>query len=107
MIQQENAFFYRYEFEETYQLIPPFWFDLDIKIVSRNPPEVDVESRKREERVCYKTDLSSRIILNTTTDLVENRVERFMINFVTPEDLKLRDGYSILVKQYVQSEAAH
>lgn len=102
-----NAFFYRYEFEETYQLIPPFWFDLDIKIVSRNPPEVDIESRAREERVCYKTDPSNRIILNTTTDLVENRVERFMINFVTPEDLKLRDGYSILVKQYVQSEAAH
>ncbi|SHJ06626.1 DUF4249 domain-containing protein [Aquimarina spongiae] len=102
-----NAFFYRYEYEETYQIIPPFWFDLDIKVISRDPPEIDVVSREREERICYKNEFSNRIIINETTSLSENRVERFMVQFLASSDLKLRDRYSILVKQFVQTPEAH
>ena len=102
-----NAFFYRYEYEETYQTIPPHWFDLDIEVISRNPPEIALVPREREERVCYKTEVSNRFIINTTSDLEENRVERFMVHFVTPSDVKVRDRYSILVRQFVQSPEAH
>ena len=102
-----NAFFYRYEFEETYQTIPPFWFNLDVEVISRNPPQVALVPRLVEERVCYIEESSKRIILNETGGLAENRVERFMINFLSPEDIKVRDRYSILVKQFVQSSEAH
>ena len=102
-----NAFFYRYEYEETYQTIPPHWFDLDIKVISRNPPQIELVAREREERVCYKAERSNQFILNTTSDLTENRVERFMVHFLTPSDVKLRDRYSILVRQFVQTPEAH
>ncbi len=102
-----NASFYRYEYEETYQILPPFWFDLDIEVISEEPPEIAVVSRTREERVCYKTDLSKNILLTTTNNLAESRVEKFMVNFVTPDEEILRGRYSILVKQFVQSLEAH
>ncbi len=102
-----NANFYRYEYEETYQIIPPFWFDLDIQVISEEPPEIALITRMREERICYKTNLSKNILLATTNNLEESNVERFMVNFFTPDDQVLRDRYSILVKQYVQSLEAH
>ncbi len=102
-----NANFYRYKFEETYQIIPPFWSALDLEIVSDNPPEVELVPRTREERVCYKTELSNNIILTGTNNLSENRVDRFMVRFIRPDDVVLRDRYSILVEQFVQSLEAH
>ncbi len=102
-----NADFYRYEFEETFQIIAPFWNDQDIRVISRTPPVFEVVQREREERVCYKTEFSKRIVLNETTGLNENSVERFMVNFVAPSDFKVRERYSILVKQFVQSQEAY
>ncbi|SHJ06655.1 DUF4249 domain-containing protein [Aquimarina spongiae] len=102
-----NADFYRYEYEETFQIIAPFWSNQDINVISRTPPVYEVVQREREERVCYKSEFSNRIILNETTGLNENNVERFMVNFVPTSDFKIRDRYSILVKQFVQSQEAY
>ncbi len=101
-----NANFYRYEFDETYQIIPPFWSNLDLEIISDDPPEVSIVQRVREERVCYKTEKSNKIILTTTNDLSENRINRFMVHFLTPDDVALRNRYSILIRQFVQSVEA-
>ena len=102
-----NANFYRYEFEETYQIIPPFWSEVELEIISVNPPETNLVPRSREERVCYRTLFSNDIILTTTTTLDENRVSGFRVHFIEPDNSALRDGYSILVKQFVQSAEAN
>ena len=102
-----NANFYRYEFEETYQIIPPFWSEVELEIISVNPPETNLVPRSREERVCYRTLFSNDIILTTTTTLDENRVSGFRVHFIEPDNSVLRDGYSILVKQFVQSAEAN
>ncbi len=101
-----NASFYRYTFDETYQVIPPFWAPIDLEIISDNPPEVAIVPREREERTCYKTESSNNIILTTTNNLTENRIDRFMVHFIEPDNVVLRDRYSILVRQFVQSAEA-
>ncbi|SHJ06677.1 DUF4249 domain-containing protein [Aquimarina spongiae] len=102
-----NANFYRYEFEETYQIIPPFFSCIQLAIISNDPPVIDIAPRTREERVCYRTDISNSIILNTTGTLAESNVKDFVVRFIPPDDAVLRNRYSILVKQFVQSAEAY
>ncbi len=102
-----NANFYRYEFEETYQTVPPFWSEIELDIISSNPPEAELVPRSREERVCYRTQFSNNIILTTTSTLAENRVSGFRVHFIEPDNTVLRDRYSILVRQFVQSAEAN
>lgn len=101
-----NANFYRYEFEETYQVIPPLFSCITLEVVSNDPPQVQIAPRTREERVCYRTDVSNTIILNTTGALSESNVQDFVVRFIPPDDVVLRNRYSILVKQFVQSAEA-
>ncbi|MDY8138139.1 DUF4249 domain-containing protein [Aquimarina sp. 2201CG5-10] len=101
-----NADFYRYEFDETYQVVPPFWSEFDLEIVSREPPVLEIIPRSREERVCYINEVSNRIILNNTSTLSENNINRFMVQFIEPDNVVVRGRYSVLVRQYVQSEEA-
>ncbi len=102
-----NADFYRYEFIETYQIIPPFYSDITLEILSNEPPVIDIGPRTREERVCYRTEISNKIILNNIGTLSESNVNRFMVHFLPPDDEVLRNRYSILVRQLVQSAEAN
>ncbi|AXT19905.1 DUF4249 family protein [Flavobacteriaceae bacterium AU392] len=98
-----NSRLYRYEYEETYQIIAPNWVSRDLIIVSENPPDVDLIFRTREERVCYNTIKSNTIIQTETTDLSEDRVLNKFVRFIPSDDFIIRSRYSILVKQFVQS----
>ncbi|AXT19907.1 DUF4249 family protein [Flavobacteriaceae bacterium AU392] len=98
-----NSRLYRYEYEETYQIIAPNWSARDAIIISETPPEVDVAPRSQEERVCYNTIKSNTIIQTETTDLSEDRVSNRLIRFIPSDDFIIRSRYSILVKQFVQS----
>ncbi len=114
--QNSEALYFRYEYEETYQVIPPFYSELKVELTNYveeivyNPrPDIqvtyDIEliPRSQEEQVCYSSDQQKGIILTTTNSLSNNGVERLPIRFISKEDRILRDRYSILVKQYVQS----
>lgn len=99
-----NSKYYRYEFEETYIILPPFWSQFEIIIVSDVPPfKVDHQFRTREERVCYNTIISNDIIQTETNSLSEDRITKFPVKFISSNDSIIRDRYSILVKQHVQS----
>lgn len=99
-----NSKYYRYEFEETYIIIPPFWSPIEIIIVSDVPPfKVDHQLKTREERVCYNTIISNDIIQTETNSLSEDRITKFPVKFISSKDSIIRDRYSILVKQHVQS----
>jgi Domain of unknown function (DUF4249) len=110
-----NSKYYRYEYEETYKIIAPYWSPLDAFGVSMapsndDPPplhEVYTLPRTKEERICYNT-LYSDIILQTETNLFsEDRVTNFPIRFVAKDDFMITHRYSILVRQYVQSLEAY
>ena len=99
--------YYRYEYEETYKIIAPNWSASDAYIVSPLPnPEVAIRAKTKEERVAYNTVASNTIIQENTTELGEDRVNKFPVRFINRENFILSHRYSILVRQFVQSRAA-
>jgi hypothetical protein len=100
--------YYRYEYEETYKIIAPFYSGFEAFVFSPLP-STSVGFRQSDSvgQVCYATNKSRNIIQTTTTDLDEDRVERFPVRFMNRENYILSHRYSILVKQYVQSSEAY
>ncbi|MCB0466529.1 MAG: DUF4249 domain-containing protein, partial [Aequorivita sp.] len=105
-----NAKYFRYEYEETYKIVAPNpspytaeiinfddeWYTFDVILTPREP-----------EIICYSTEYSTGINQTATTELNENRVVRFPVNYLSKLDAKMQTRYSILVKQYVQSVEAY
>ncbi len=101
---------YRYEYEETFKIIAPFWRPKDLEIVPLAEQtelcEVRIIPDNRSQETCYATDVSNTIIQTSTTDLSEDRVDNFMVRFIPRDNYIISHRYSILVKQFVQSNAA-
>ena len=104
-----EARFFRYEFEETYKIVTPYLVIFDVTIVDTEYQEFDLVFEPRVEplNVCYRTNYSKGIIQTTALGGGSNVVEMVPVNFIGKEEVKLRDRYSIKIKQYVQSEAAY
>ncbi|MGD1946929.1 MAG: DUF4249 domain-containing protein [Croceivirga sp.] len=94
----------RYKYEETYQIIAPLWSPFDMVVLDPNPPYAfGLEPREQEERVCYGTQFSNRIIQNDNIELSGNTVEKVLVRFISKEDPIISHRYSISVDQLVQS----
>lgn len=103
--------YYRYEFEETYKVISPLWNGVRPDFIV-TPPLPDVPALPvliqipYEAKTCYSSIKSNKIILNSTNNQSEDRVD-FPVQFVKKRDYKLANRYSINVVQYVENLAAH
>ena len=105
------AQYYKYNYEETYKIIAPNWNLFEAILtnfsVASNGDAVQFNTefveRSQEERICFITEESVGIIQTVTNDLNNNTIEKFPVRFILKDDGILRDRYSILVKQYVQS----
>ena len=106
---QEDVSYYRFAYEETYQLIAPRWSPFDFVVINDVFPffEVDIVLREREERVCYNTEFSTAIIQGATQALAENRLMQFPVRRLAKDDYKIAHRYSIEVKQFTQTADAH
>ncbi|MEM8847558.1 MAG: DUF4249 domain-containing protein [Bacteroidota bacterium] len=106
-----NSNLYRYEYEETFLIIAPDWTDTDlVKSVPSQQDDCTVDlvfTGDNDERICYGTNLSNTIILTNTNGLDEDRVSRLQVRFIDRDNFILSHRYSILVRQFVQSPAAH
>ena len=99
--------YYRFEYEETYKIIAPFWNAGDVNVVAGYPnPQFSIVPRSQEEQICYNTIKSNTIIQENTTNFNEDRISKFPVRFINRDNYILTHRYSILVKQYVQSRAA-
>lgn len=92
--------YYRYEYEETYKIVAPVW--RGEKLVVTGPESVALHPNDPNTRTCYSTKASNDIILTTTTNLQEDRVN-FPLRFISDQNYIISHRYSILVKQYVQT----
>ncbi len=115
---QGNANYFRYEYEETYQIIAKNHFPFDLVL---DPEEWadDVQTglfcserpiwvrRPLNEKTCYLSDVSNDIFVTSINGVNESRVLKYPIRFIQADDHLLRDRYSILVKQFVQSADAN
>lgn len=98
---------YRYEYIETYRVIAPTWIPISLIGDPAGGCNVIKVPNTTDEEICYPTDYSNEIILTSTEDLEEDRVSNFMVRFINRDNYIISHRYSILVRQYVQSNAAY
>lgn len=98
----ENANYFLFEYEETYKIVSRYWGPLKLDN-SVSPPVVVLKNNPEDGRVCYNTIYSNSILQTETSSLSKNEIVDFKIRNISPTDFILRDRYSILVKQYVQT----
>ncbi|WP_343613441.1 DUF4249 domain-containing protein [Flavobacterium sp.] len=96
--------YYRYEYEETYKIITPKWVNTKA-VISQNGALTFVPN-STDTKVCYGSKKSTNLILVSTNNLNEDRVN-YMIRFISNQDYIITTRYSILVKQYVENLAAY
>ena len=116
--------YYKYEYEETYKIVAPLYSPLELTINNDDypyPPDilagleddeiveffVKRQFRETQEQICYNTVKSNRILLASTSDLVDNNLSRFRLRFLSRENYIIQHRYSINVRQYLQSLEAH
>lgn len=102
-----NSTFYTYRFQETYQIKPPFWSPYEFRITSEIPFRFGVFPRTDDAKVSYKTINSKGRLTVDTSLLSEDRVSRFLINFIPDFDIKINSRYSILVTQFTNSKKGY
>lgn len=103
--------YYRFEYEETHQVIAPRWINGEaiVTLADMLPPypaALNIFARTTEARVCYSNQKSDKIILTSTNDLAEDRID-FPVRFIKSNDYFIANRYTILVRQYVQNLAAY
>lgn len=110
-----DAVFFRYKYEETYKIVAPNYVNRDV-VFSNVQNEYDPQrisytvgfvDRPIEQKICYSTNYSSEIIITNTNGLSEDKISRFPIRFINQDNSVLRDRYSIIIQQYVQSAEAN
>lgn len=98
-----NNQYYRYEYEETYKIIAPYWGNKEYVIVDGI---LELLPKTRENLTCYNTVPSIDVIQTTASDLSDSRISKFPVRFLNRNDFKITNRYSIKVKQYVQDKFA-
>lgn len=102
-----NARFYRYEYEETYKFVAPFWVSNDLVETPEGSSRLELIPKIREEQTCYRSEKLNTILLGSTNAFQENRLTRFPILFIENGSYSLRYRYSVLVRQFIISQAAY
>ena len=101
-----NARNFRYNYEETFRVIAPFWTPNTLIGDPEGGCNVIEVARENDEQICYRTQISTDIIQISTNNFNEDRVSKFLVRFISSEDYIISHRYSILVKQLVQSETS-
>jgi hypothetical protein len=112
-----NSDYFRYSFQETYQIIAPQYSFLELEIIreelefddDENPlyPDLKTVRRMEEERVCYNSESSSVINLASTNSLTSSNLERHVVRFLNRDNTIISHRYSILITQYVMNSEAY
>ncbi|SHJ67262.1 protein of unknown function [Maribacter aquivivus] len=102
-----SANYFRYEYEETYKIIPPdynpfIWDQVDYDFFCEDDDgwEVTVTSRNEPADICFGTNKSNNLIITSTSNLTTNDLENFEVRFIGSDNYAISHRYSILVKQY-------
>jgi len=97
-----NTKYYRWEYLETWDYYTHYFSE--IKYFNKPPNILDsmFQPRKADEFVyhCWKTNLSTQILLGTSLKLSEDVISLAAVRFIPQSAFELSSIYSILVKQY-------
>ncbi len=101
-----NGNYYKFEYEETYKIIAPYWRSDDLFPIV-DSCDFTIDLREKEERVCYNTVKSVDIILANTIGQPEGQLTDFEARFIEANNTIIAHRYSILLKQFVIPEEAY
>ncbi|WP_262420361.1 DUF4249 domain-containing protein [Flagellimonas meishanensis] len=101
----DSTNFYRYEYEETYKIVAPFYTNDDLSLSDEGA--IIITPRPPEELTCFPSATSNTIILADTEDLDDVNVTNFLVRFINRNNYIITHRYSILVRQYSQSQEPH
>jgi len=93
--------YYRWEYEDTYEIRTPYSSPYDFvngRVVNRTSPPVNN---------CWRTQQSTAILLGTSARLTQDVLRQAPLLFIPGSSPKLWIKYSLLVKQYAQSQEAY
>ena len=102
-----NSRYYRYVYEETFKIIASKWSYRDLVLVSKYPVIFDFVPRDENKRNCYNTIYSKGIIQTETNNLIDDKVTKFPVRYINNDNYIISHRYSMLLKQYVQSQEAY
>ena len=97
-----EAAYYKFEWEETWELQTPFesFLDWDYQIGREFLREENIS-------ICWNGSISTDINLATTENITSGLIDGHPIRFIPFRESTLRIKYSILVKQFALSETAY
>lgn len=94
--------FYRWKFDETWQFHSFYRtnlkYDKEKRIVVKGTEPI---------YLCWQSDHSREILINSTANLSQDFIQEMPINFIPNESYKLSDVYSINVRQYVMDSIGY
>ncbi|HET8754303.1 MAG TPA: DUF4249 domain-containing protein [Salinimicrobium sp.] len=100
----ETTDYFKYEYVETYKIVPPHKTFQDLIVVDGEPVLVP---KIKEAELCFNSEASSEIILASTNSLAVNALEAFQVRFLSKHNPKVSQRYSLLVKQYALTQEAY
>lgn len=77
----ENSSYYRFDYEETYKIVPPYWFDLTVDFTPNAYPFPGKENDNGS--VCFDSNKSTEIILKNTSELDANLIHPLLLNLMS------------------------
>jgi hypothetical protein len=95
------ARYYRWEYEETYQFTAAFE-----SVIEYDARRNFVRPRGPSIYRCWRTESSTAILQGNSAQLSQNTLADFPLLTVLP-DVRLRYGYSVLVRQYAETPAEY
>jgi hypothetical protein len=101
-----EAIYYRYEYQEAYKVIAPYWGPNEAIYVRESPFTtnycyISYQPRQEDDKVCYTVKDSKEIILATTSNQSESNLSDFLIKFVPQSSWRSAHRYALKVNQYV------
>jgi hypothetical protein len=101
-----DAIYYRYEYQEAYKVIAPYWGPREAVYVREAPftPAycyITHQFRQEQNKVCYTVKDSKEIIVATTSNQSDNNLSEFLIKFIPQTSWRAAHRYALKVNQYV------
>ncbi|CAM1365600.1 DUF4249 domain-containing protein [Tenacibaculum xiamenense] len=107
-LSEGNGNYYRYEYDETYKVTPPFWSNFRLEILSDVQPYsfavVPKDFGVYGRGICYGNASSKTIMLTETNTINQDKVSGFPLRAMPIDSYIIGLRYSILVKQYVLNQ---
>lgn len=97
-----NTTYYRWKWEDTWEFHSTFFSDIYWDRFSRK-----IKPRPEDVYVCWQSDHSKEILVNSSAKLQKDEVSNFPINHIPFGDYRLSVLYSINVKQYAMDSLGY